>query len=73
MAALHKYKEPFDLSTIPTPVLLKAARDRNEELRELYGSHGSQKKMTRCPNCGGLHSAREMRLAVSRRCGKKRK
>lgn len=53
------------LKQIPTPVLLKAAKKRNEELREKFGRFASQKIIRKCLKCAFKGGAREMRRHLS--------
>src|SRR5438477_12215990 len=45
MASKNVLPNPVDLSSVPTPVLLKAARDRNRELRRRHGPYAAQQKL----------------------------
>ena len=55
--------EPIDkiLETIPTDKLLRAAKERNQELRQKYGKYGAQKKIVKCEKCKKEGGVREMR------------
>lgn len=65
-----KYKQI--LAQIPTPVLLKAARERNRILRQTQGLWAAQKKFSPCPLCRESFGVREMR-AHRRHCTGKKK
>lgn len=50
------------LKVIPIRVLLRVAKQRNEELKKRYGPYAAQKKITKCPNgCGEDVGVREWR------------
>lgn len=62
MANKNVLPSQIDLSKVPTAVLLKAARDRNRELKSKHGPYAAQKKLSTCPNgCGAQLGVREMR------------
>ncbi len=69
----HALLEQVDLSTVPTPVLLKAARDRNRQLKRAHGPYAAQKKLALCPQgCGKEFGVREMRRHLKGKCKPKR-
>ena len=49
------------LEQVPTPVLLKLARERNQQAREEAGPYGAQKHLSPCPGCEKPQGVREMR------------
>lgn len=55
-----KYKKLLD--SVPTQVLLRAARERNAGLRETMGKYAAQKVLRPCKHCSQMLGAREMRL-----------
>lgn len=69
MANKNVLPNQVDLSKVPTAVLLKAARDRNRELKTQHGRYAAQKKLTSCPRgCGEQFGVREMRRHLKGTC-----
>jgi hypothetical protein len=72
MASKNVLPNPVDLSSVPTAVLLKAARDRNRQLKREHGPYAAQKKLSLCPRgCGNVFGVREMRRHLKRKCSPK--
>jgi hypothetical protein len=73
MASKDVLPNPVDLSSVPIQELLKAARDRNRQLRSRHGPYAAQKKLSPCPRgCGEELGVREMRRRLKGRCRPKK-
>jgi hypothetical protein len=58
---IHKYREPFDMASIPYLILFRESYRRRRILRAKYGKWATRKVMRICKGCGGEYSARDMR------------
>lgn len=58
---------------IPTPILLKIVRERNDEARERLGNWASMKKESTCPYCQTSMGVRELREHIRSGCRKQAK
>lgn len=50
-----------DLANVPTPLLLKAAKLRNSEMKRKHGPYAAQKKLVKCPGCKKKFGVRELK------------